>query len=46
LKNLTNKTILEKKHLKVCNLWFVYFCKWWHHTRKTNNQTACWVSTV
>jgi len=25
LNNIKNKKILEKKHLKVCTQWFVYF---------------------
>jgi len=30
----------EKKRPKVRARWFVYFCNWWRHTRKTNKGTV------
>jgi len=48
--SLTNSHIKEhqkvrkfwKKHQKVRTRWFVYFCKWRHHTRWTNEGTSYW----
>jgi len=42
LRNIKKLGNFRKKRQKVRTQWFVYFCKWCRHTRKTNNGTNYW----
>ena len=42
LRNIKKLGNFRKKRQKVRTRWFVYYCKWWRHSRKTNKGTGYW----